>query len=62
VEPVSLLDIGEIQQVRPKFCLVLSCSAKHLKFQVFARANHFMPRQRPGEYEYQYKIRLSQVC
>ncbi len=30
-------------------------------FKVFARANHFMPRQRPGEYEYQYKIRLSQV-
>jgi len=30
-------------------------------FQVFNRANHFMPRQRPGEYEYQYKKRLSQV-
>ena len=29
--------------------------------QVFNRANHFMPRQRPGEYEYQYKKRLSQV-
>ncbi len=31
------------------------------KLQVFTRANHFMPRQRPGEYEYQYKKRLSQV-
>ena len=29
--------------------------------QVFARANHFMPKQRPGEYEFQYKKRLAQV-
>ena len=29
--------------------------------QVFTRANHFMPKQRPGEYEFQYKKRLSQV-
>ena len=29
--------------------------------QVFARANHFMPKQRPGEYEFQYKKRLSEV-
>ena len=42
VDPVSLLDLGELKQV-------------------FARANHFMPRQRPGEYEFQYKKRLAQV-
>ena len=35
VDPVSLLDLGELKQV-------------------FARANHFMPKQRPGEYEFQY--------
>ena len=29
--------------------------------QVFARANHFMPKQRPGEYEFQYKKRLAEV-
>ena len=42
VDPVSLLDLGELKQV-------------------FARANHFMPKQRPGEYEFQYKKRLAQV-
>ena len=43
MDPVSLLDLGELKQV-------------------FARANHFMPKQRPGEYEFQYKKRLSEVC
>ena len=42
VDPVSLLDLGELKQV-------------------FARANHFMPKQRPGEYEFQYKKRLAEV-
>jgi len=42
VDPVSLLDLGELKQV-------------------FARANHFMPKQRPGEYEFQYKKRLAQL-
>jgi len=28
---------------------------------VFTRSNHFMPKQRPGEYEFQYKKRLSQL-
>ena len=42
VDPVSLLDLGELKQV-------------------FARANHFMSKQRPGEYEFQYKKRLAQV-
>ncbi len=42
VEPVSILDIGELKQV-------------------FARSNHFLPKQRAGEYEFQYKRRLSEV-
>lgn len=29
--------------------------------QVFARASHFMPKQRPGEYEFKYKKRLAEV-
>ncbi len=29
--------------------------------QIFTRANHFMPKQRAGEYEFQYKRRLSEV-
>eukprot|EP00095_Tigriopus_kingsejongensis_P009844 maker-scaffold21_size687808-snap-gene-5.36 protein:Tk09844 transcript:maker-scaffold21_size687808-snap-gene-5.36-mRNA-1 annotation:"ring finger protein 31" len=40
VEPVSILDIGEMKQV-------------------FTRANHFLPKQRPGEYEFQFKRRLA---
>ena len=40
VDPVSVLDIGELKQV-------------------FTRANHFMPKQRPGEYEFRYKRRLA---
>ena len=42
VEPVAVLDIGELKQV-------------------FTRANHFLPKQRPGEYEFQYKKRLADV-
>ena len=42
VDPVSVLDIGELKQV-------------------FTRANHFMPKQRPGEYEFRYKRRLAEV-
>ena len=42
IEPVSILDIGELKQV-------------------FIRANHFMPKQRPGEYEFRYKRRLAEV-
>jgi hypothetical protein len=42
VEPVSILDIGELKQV-------------------FVRSNHFMPKQRPGEYEFRYKRRLAEV-
>ena len=42
VDPVSVLDIGELKQV-------------------FTRSNHFMPKQRPGEYEFRYKRRLAEV-
>ena len=42
VEPVSILDIGELRQV-------------------FTRSNKFLPKQRPGEYEFQYKRRLADV-
>lgn len=42
VEPVSILDIGEMKQV-------------------FSRANHFLPKQRAGEYEFQFKRRLADV-
>ena len=42
VDPVSVLDIGELKQV-------------------FTRTNHFMPKQRPGEYEFRYKRRLAEV-
>jgi len=27
--------------------------------QIFSRSNHFMPKQRAGEYEFQYKRRLA---
>ncbi|XP_059093166.1 uncharacterized protein LOC131888343 isoform X2 [Tigriopus californicus] len=42
VEPVSILDIGEMKQV-------------------FSRANHFLPKQRAGEYEFQFKRRLADI-
>ena len=29
--------------------------------QIFVRENHFMPKQRAGEYEFQYKRRLADV-
>jgi hypothetical protein len=28
---------------------------------IFTRSNHFMPKQRPGEYEFQYKRRLAEL-
>ena len=42
IEPVSVLDIGELKSV-------------------FSRSNHFLPKQRPGEYEFQFKKRLADV-